>query len=101
MSLTRCCNFVQRATHEAVAKHRIDGGNTKGQGTRTLLEPGRSLQSQKALTQLRDHRQAFEDMKYSAQLVGTVCPFVFLFCSNVVERSGDVKPQGNGVMRDG
>ena len=77
MSLTRCCNFVQRTTHEAVAKHRIDGGNTKRQSTGTLLEPGRSLQSQKALTQLRDHRQAFEDIKYSAQLVGTV----FLLCS--------------------
>jgi hypothetical protein len=77
MSLTRCCNFVQRTTHEAVAKHRIDGGNTKGQGPWSLLEPGRSLQSQKALTQLRDHRQAFEDIKYSAQSVGTAC----LLCS--------------------
>ncbi len=60
MSLTWCCNFMQRTTHEAVAKHQIDGGNTKGQGTGTLLEPGRSLQSQKVLTQLSDHGQAFD-----------------------------------------
>lgn len=26
---------------------------------------------------------------------------MFMFCSSLVKRNGDVKPQGNGVMRDG
>jgi hypothetical protein len=26
---------------------------------------------------------------------------MFMICSNVTKRNGDVKPQGNGVVRDG
>jgi hypothetical protein len=55
MGFASCRNFVQRAADEPTAKHRIDGGNTKGLGIGTVLNPWRPLQGQKALAKLRDH----------------------------------------------
>jgi hypothetical protein len=56
MGFANCRNFVQRAADESTAKCRIDGGNTKGLGTGTVLNPRRPLQGQKALAKLCDHR---------------------------------------------
>jgi hypothetical protein len=45
----------------------------------------------------------YKPLKTRSYLVKTAGPrgLLFMFCSNVAKRKGDVKPQGNGVMRDG
>ena len=57
MGLRRCRNFVQRAAHEAAAKHRVDRGNAKGQHAGAVLDLGGPLQGLQTLAQLFDHHE--------------------------------------------
>jgi hypothetical protein len=43
MSLARCRNLMQCATHKPAAEHRIDSGNSKRQGIRAVGNAGRPL----------------------------------------------------------
>ncbi len=61
VGFTRCRNFVQSAAHETATKRGIDGRNNERQGVETVRNTGRPLQGQKALAELLDHLQAFED----------------------------------------
>ena len=56
MGLAGRGNFMQRAASQSAAERFIDGINAERQHAVIVLDPGRFLQSLKALTKLGEHR---------------------------------------------
>src|SRR5262245_45499397 len=95
MGLSGRRNLMQGATQEPAAKNLINGRNAQRQGVGLLFKSGSSLQSQQAVAQLCDHKPL--ETRGIRYCLG---PYVHVLFQSI-DRTKDVKPQGNGVVPGG
>ena len=95
MRLASCRDFMERTAGEASAEHRIDGGDAEGQGAGAALDPRRLCKACRRWRRWLIIPKPLKTQIHSNQRLARRA-FVFLFCSNVLQRSGRSSRKGKG-----